>query len=89
MLSASEVGYNPLKVTSIRKQALKYYYAQASSDNKFDIAKQQVAIKIQQEATKALQEETEAKEKPLRQPKARRSRKQTSCPRYYCTREEG
>ena len=63
MLSASEVGYNPLKVTSIRKQALKYYYAQASSDNKFDIAKQQVAIKIQQEATKALQEETEAKEK--------------------------
>lgn len=63
MLSASEVGYNPLKVTSIRKQALKYYYAQASSDNKFDIAKQQAAIKIQQEATKALQEETEAKEK--------------------------
>lgn len=63
MLSASEVGYNPLKVTSIRKQALKYYYAQASSDNKFDIAKQQVAIKLQQEATKALQEETEAKEK--------------------------
>ncbi len=63
MLSASEVGYNPLKVTSIRKQALKYYYAQASSDNKFDIAKQQVAIKVQQEATKALQEETEAKEK--------------------------
>ena len=63
MLSASEVGYNPLKVTSIRKQALKYYYAQASSDNKFDIAKQQVAIKIQQEAIKALQEETEAKEK--------------------------
>lgn len=63
MLSASEFGYNPLKVTSIRKQALKYYYAQASSDNKFDIAKQQAAIKIQQEATKALQEETEAKEK--------------------------
>lgn len=63
MLSASEVGYNPLKVTSIRKQALKYYYAQASSDNKFDIAKQQVAIKLQQEATKALQEETDAKEK--------------------------
>lgn len=63
MISASEVGYNPLKVTSIRKQALKYYYAQASSDNKFDIAKQQAAIKIQQEATKALQEETEAKEK--------------------------
>lgn len=63
MLSASEVGYNPLKVTSIRKQALKYYYAQASSDNKFDIVKQQAAIKIQQEATKALQEETEAKEK--------------------------
>jgi TP901 family phage tail tape measure protein len=63
MLSASEVGYNPLKITSIRKQALKYYYAQASSDNKFDIAKQQVAIKLQQEATKALQEETDAKEK--------------------------
>lgn len=63
MLSASEVGYNPLKVTSIRKQALKYYYAQASSDNKFDVAKQQAAIKVQQEATRALQEETEAKEK--------------------------
>ena len=63
MLSASEVGYNPLKVTGIRKQALKYYYAQASSDNKFDVAKQQAAIKVQQEATRALQEETEAKEK--------------------------
>ena len=63
MLSASEVGYNPLKVTSIRKQALEYYYAQASSDNKFDTVKKQEAIEIQQEATKALQEETEAKEK--------------------------
>lgn len=45
MLSASEVGYNPLKVTSIRKQALEYYYAQASSDNKFDTVKNRKLLK--------------------------------------------
>nr|DAH32159.1 MAG TPA: minor tail protein [Caudoviricetes sp.] len=63
MLSASEVGYNPLKVTSIRKQALEYYYAQASSDNKFDTVKKQEAIKIQQEANEALRQEEVVREK--------------------------
>lgn len=63
MLSASEVGYNPLKVTSIRKQALEYYYAQASSDNKFDTVKKQEAIKVQQEANDTLRQEEVVREK--------------------------
>ena len=63
MRSASETGYNPLKVKSIRKQALRYYRAQASSDNKFDIAKQNADTKAQEEAKKALDEEAAERDK--------------------------
>lgn len=63
MRSASETGYNPLKVKSIRKQALRYYRAQASSDNKFDIAKQDAESKTQEEANKALAEEAAERDK--------------------------
>ena len=63
MRSASETGYNPLKVKSIRKQALRYYRAQASSDNKFDIAKQNADNKAQEEANKALDEEAAERDK--------------------------
>lgn len=63
MRSASETGYNPLKVKSIRKQALRYYRAQASSDNKFDIAKQNADAEAQKEAKKALDEEAAERDK--------------------------
>ncbi len=63
MRSASETGYNPLKVKSIRKQALRYYRAQASSDNKFDIAKQDAETKAQKEANKALAQEAAERDK--------------------------
>lgn len=36
--NASETGYNPLKVSSIGDQAMKYFFAKTSSDNKFDSA---------------------------------------------------
>lgn len=63
MRAASETGYNPLKVKSIRKQALRYYRAQASSDNKFDIAKQNAEANAQKEANKALDEEAAERDK--------------------------
>lgn len=36
--NASETGYNPLKVSSIGDQAMKYFFEKTSSDNKFDNA---------------------------------------------------
>ncbi len=36
--NASETGYNPLKVSSIGDQAMKYFFAKSSADNKFNLA---------------------------------------------------
>lgn len=36
--NASETGYNPLKVSSIGDQAMEYFFAKSSADNKFNLA---------------------------------------------------